>query len=66
MQKRANSLALWVGAVAVSILIYPLLAAGLPWSVGRAGGVDRTATRCADQVAPVGRGERLRSPGDRT
>jgi hypothetical protein len=66
MQKRANSLALWVAAVLVSILVYPFLAAGLTSSVGPAGGVDRTAHRCADQVAPVGLGERLRSPGDRT
>jgi hypothetical protein len=50
----------------ISMSIYSLLAAGLSTSVGRLGGVDRTAPRCADQVGPVGRVERLRSPGDRT
>jgi hypothetical protein len=47
-------------------LIFPLLAAGLWVSVGCAGGVDRGAYASADQVAPAGCYERLRTPGDRT
>ena len=46
--------------------IYSLLAAGLALSVGWAGGVGRGADASADQVAPAGCVERLRSPGDRT
>jgi hypothetical protein len=47
------------------VLIFPLLAAGLALSAGCAGGVDRGADASADQVAPAGCHERLRSPGDR-
>src|SRR5260221_6214931 len=47
------------------VLISPLLAAGLALSVGCAGGVDRGADASADQVAPAGCYERLRTPGDR-
>ena len=48
------------------VLIYPLLAAGLVFSVGYAGSVDRLAEAIADQVAAAGRVMRLRSPGDQT
>lgn len=66
MQKRAKSLARWVATVIATILIYPFLAAGLTLGVGGAGGVDRTASACAEQVAAGGRAERFWSPGDRT
>ena len=43
-----------------------LLAVGLVLSVGYAGSGDRRADASAEQVAPAGCLERLRSPGDRT
>ena len=66
MQKRANPLARRAARFAGAVLIFPLLAAGLTLSVGYAGGVDRGAEASADQVAPAGCLQRLRSPGDRT
>jgi hypothetical protein len=57
-----KSLVPWVVGGLAAVLIFPLLAAVLIQSDARAGGVDRAALRCADQVAPVGRAERLQSP----
>ena len=65
LQKRANRSARRVASQFVAATIFPLLAAGLLWSVGIAGGVDREALASADQVAPEGRTLRLRSLGDR-
>jgi hypothetical protein len=64
-QKRAKLPARRSGGFSVSGLILPLLAVGLVLSVGYAGSGDRRADASAEQVAPAGCLERLRSPGDR-
>jgi hypothetical protein len=64
-QKRAKLPARRSGGFSVSGLILPLLAVGLVLSLGHAGSGDRRADASAEQVAPAGCLERLRSPGDR-